>query len=173
VFLLASALHFLTARMASARISTIVGSALAIGLSVAGCQSPASLTTADARRPAKVGHQPRIITASWYGPHFHGHRTSNGEIFSQYRLTAASRTLPMNSMVKVTNLDNGKSVVVRINDRGPYVGNRAIDLSRAAARKIGLTHKGTGTVKIALLRHPPLPAQIHARASQTARGDGA
>jgi rare lipoprotein A len=169
---MASALHFQATSMPSARISTIVGSALAIGLSVAGCQSPASLTTTDARRPAKVGHQPRVITASWYGPHFHGHRTSNGEVFNQYRLTAASRTLPMNSMVKVTNLDNGKSVVVRINDRGPYVGNRAIDLSRAAARKIGLTHKGTGAVKISLLHRAPLPAQIHARASQSASGRG-
>jgi peptidoglycan lytic transglycosylase len=138
--------------MPVARISILVGSALAVGLSVAGCQSPAVMTTAAARRPAKVGRQPGVVTASWYGPHFHGHRTSSGERFNQNRLTAASRTLPMESMVRVTNLANGKSVVVRINDRGPYVGGRAIDLSRAAARRIGLTRNGTGAVKIALLR---------------------
>jgi hypothetical protein len=138
------------------RIYKVVGSALVVGLSVAGCQSPASLTTAAVRGPAQVGHAPRVITtASWYGPHFHGHRTSSGEVFNQNRLTAASRTLPMDSMVRVTNLANGKSVVVRINDRGPYVGGRAIDLSRAAARRIGLTRKGTGAVRIALLRRGP------------------
>jgi rare lipoprotein A (peptidoglycan hydrolase) len=137
------------------KIYKIVGSALVVGLSVAGCQSPASLSTAAVRGPAKVGkvrHEPRVVTASWYGPHFHGHRTSTGEVFNENRLTAASRTLPMQSLVKVTNPDNGKSVVVRINDRGPYVSGRAIDLSRAAARRIGLAHKGTGRVKIALVR---------------------
>jgi peptidoglycan lytic transglycosylase len=138
--------------MAVSNFCKIVGPALAVGLSVAGCQSPASIFTAAARGPAKVGREPGVVTASWYGPHFHGHRTSSGERFNQNRLTAASRTLPMESMVRVTNLANGKSVVVRINDRGPYVGGRAIDLSRAAARRIGLTRKGTGAVRIALLR---------------------
>jgi rare lipoprotein A len=141
--------------MAVANLYKIVGSALVVGLSVAGCQTPASMTTAAVRGPAKVGkvgNEAHVITASWYGPRFHGHRTSSGEVFNQNRLTAASLTLPMESMVRVTNIANGKSVVVRINDRGPYVGGRDIDLSRAAARRIGLTHKGTGAVRIALLR---------------------
>jgi peptidoglycan lytic transglycosylase len=137
------------------RIYRIVGSALVVGLSVAGCQSPASLTTAAVRGPATVGSEPHVITASWYGRRFHGRRTSNGERFNENRLTAASRTLPMGSLVKVTNPDNGKAVVVRINDRGPYAGGRAIDLSRAAARRIGLTRKGIGRVRIALLRRGP------------------
>lgn len=134
------------------RIYKIVGSAIVVGLSVAGCQSPAQLSTAAIRRPARVGRDSNIVTASWYGPHFRGHRTSSGEIFNENRLTAASRTLPMQSIVRVTNLGNGKSVVVRINDRGPYVTGRSLDLSRAAARRIGLMRKGTAAVKIAMLR---------------------
>jgi rare lipoprotein A len=149
---MASALPLLDPCMPVGKFCKVVGSALVVGLSVAGCQSPASLSTAAVRGPAKVGHERRIITASWYGRRFHGHRTSSGELFNENRLTAASRTLPMDSMVRVTNLANGKSVVVRINDRGPYVGGRAIDLSRAAARRIGLTHEGIGAVRIALLR---------------------
>lgn len=138
--------------MSVRRIYKIVGSALVVGLSVAGCQSPASLSTAAVRRPARIGRDLSVVTASWYGPHFRGRRTSSGEIFNENRLTAASRTLPMQSLVRVTNLDNGKSVVVRINDRGPYVAGRSIDLSRAAARRIGLARKGTGRVRIAMLR---------------------
>ncbi len=152
---MASALPLLDPYMPVGKICKVVGSALVVGLSVAGCQSPASLSTAAVRGPAKVGKVGRehdVVTASWYGPRFHGRRTSSGEVFNQNRLTAASLTLPMESMVRVTNLANGKSVVVRINDRGPYVGGRTIDLSRAAARRIGLTRKGIGAVRIALLR---------------------
>ncbi|HAC14758.1 MAG TPA: septal ring lytic transglycosylase RlpA family lipoprotein, partial [Bacteroidetes bacterium] len=77
-------------------------------------------------------------TASWYGPNFHGKHTANGEVYNQYELTAAHKTLPFNTVVKVTNLDNGKSVTVRINDRGPYAGRRVIDISRAAAEQIDM-----------------------------------
>ena len=73
--------------------------------------------------------------ASWYGPNFHGKYTSNGEIYNMYALTAAHKTLPMNTIVKVTNLNNGKSVIVRINDRGPFVKGRIIDLSYTAGKK--------------------------------------
>lgn len=76
--------------------------------------------------------------ASWYGPGFHGNQTANGEIFNQFDLTAAHRTLPFGSWVRVTNLENGKMVVVRVNDRGPFVPGRIIDLSYQAARAIGL-----------------------------------
>ncbi|OFY67551.1 MAG: hypothetical protein A3H98_03440 [Bacteroidetes bacterium RIFCSPLOWO2_02_FULL_36_8] len=86
--------------------------------------------------------------ASWYGDDFHGKKTANGEIFSKRKLTAAHKTLNFNCMVKVTNLDNGKSVVVRINDRGPFVKGRIIDLSKKAAKKIGLIKSGTAKVKI-------------------------
>ncbi len=86
--------------------------------------------------------------ASWYGPGFHGRKTANGERFDMNTLTAAHRTLPISSYVRVTNLANGKSVVVRINDRGPYHGNRVMDLSKAAAQELGFIHTGTAQVKI-------------------------
>lgn len=89
--------------------------------------------------------------ASWYGPNFHGRKTSSGEIYNMYEYTAAHKTLPMNTMLKVTNLNNGKNVVVRVNDRGPFVGNRIIDLSYAAAKKIGMIATGTAPVEIEVL----------------------
>ncbi|BAC07885.1 septal ring lytic transglycosylase RlpA family protein, partial [Thermosynechococcus vestitus] len=89
--------------------------------------------------------------ASWYGPGFHGARTANGERFDQDALTAAHRTLPFGKRVRVTNLQNGRSVVVRINDRGPFTGGREIDLSRGAAAAIGLIGAGVGYVRIDVL----------------------
>lgn len=89
--------------------------------------------------------------ASYYGPGFHGRRTANGETFNMNAMTAAHRTLPFGTLVKVTNLSNGKSTVVRVNDRGPYVGNRVIDLSVAAAKEIGSTHSGTARVNLEVL----------------------
>lgn len=87
-------------------------------------------------------------TASWYGADFHGKRTANGERFNMYAMTAAHRTLPLSSYAEVTNLKNHRSVIVRINDRGPYHGKRAMDLSYAAAKELGITGKGTGSVQI-------------------------
>ncbi|MFN8542611.1 MAG: septal ring lytic transglycosylase RlpA family protein [Candidatus Binatia bacterium] len=96
-------------------------------------------------------------TASWYGPGFHGKRTANGEVFDQYELTAAHPSLPLGTRAVVTNLDNGRSVEVRINDRGPFVGGRVIDLSYAAARVIGMVGPGTGPVRIEVLESGPVP----------------
>ncbi|RUM28694.1 MAG: septal ring lytic transglycosylase RlpA family protein [Aquifex sp.] len=90
--------------------------------------------------------------ASWYGPKFHGRKTANGEIFNLFKLTAASRTLPLGTYVLVYNLENGKFVVVRINDRGPYIDGRIIDLSFAAAFEIGLYRKGIGEVLVIPLK---------------------
>jgi len=90
----------------------------------------------------------QIGTASWYGPGFHGHETASGERFNQHALTAAHRTLPLGTEAKVTNLATGQSVLVKINDRGPYVQGRHLDLSRAAAKQIGLTKQGVARVKI-------------------------
>ena len=90
-------------------------------------------------------------TASWYGPNFHGGKTSNGEYYDMHDLTAAHKTLPMNTMVQVTNLSNGQSTTVRINDRGPFVDNRIIDLSYQAAQDIGMIKKGTAKVKLEVL----------------------
>ena len=89
--------------------------------------------------------------ASWYGPGFHGRRTANGERFNQNDLTAAHRTLPFGTKVKVTNLRNGRSVVVRVNDRGPFSRGRVIDLSKAAARIIGVFQSGTAPVLLEIL----------------------
>jgi rare lipoprotein A len=86
--------------------------------------------------------------ASWYGPGFHGKKTASGEIFDQGRLTAAHKTLPLGTKAKVTNLENGHSVEVEINDRGPYVGDRVIDLSRAAANALGFVDSGLTLVRI-------------------------
>jgi rare lipoprotein A len=86
--------------------------------------------------------------ASWYGPGFHGKKTANGEIFNMYEMTAAHKTLPIPSYAQVTNLKNNKTVVVRINDRGPYSGHRLLDLSYAAAKRIGIQGTGTGNVEI-------------------------
>src|SRR6266705_3877095 len=113
-------------------------------------------TTPPAPPPVIDGVQ--LGVASWYGPGFHGNRTANGEIYDQYELTAAHRTLPLGTRVMVTNLSNGRAVEVRINDRGPFVDGRAIDLSYAAARTIGLVGPGTGRVRIEVLGKAPPPA---------------
>ena len=89
--------------------------------------------------------------ASWYGPGFHGRATANGEVFDQNALTGAHRTLPMPSMVRVTNLDNGRSIKVRINDRGPFKNGRIIDLSRRAADLLGFRRIGTAKVRVEVL----------------------
>ncbi|RDX34528.1 septal ring lytic transglycosylase RlpA family protein [Arcobacter sp. HD9-500m-PIT-SAG03] len=89
--------------------------------------------------------------ASWYGPNFHAKKTSNGEVYDMYAMTAAHKTLPMNTMVKVDNLENGKSIIVRINDRGPFVTGRIIDLSNKAAHKVDMVKKGTARVKLTVL----------------------
>lgn len=88
-------------------------------------------------------------TASWYGEKFHGHKTSNGETFDMYTMSAAHKNLPIPSYARITNLDNGRSVVVRVNDRGPFHGDRLIDLSYAAAKKLGYQSKGTARVEVA------------------------
>ena len=93
----------------------------------------------------------QVGVASWYGPGFHGNRTANGEIYDQFELTAAHQTLPLGTHVMVTDLDNGRAVEVRINDRGPFVSNRIIDLSYAAAQAIGMVGPGTAEVRLQLV----------------------
>ena len=87
-------------------------------------------------------------TASWYGPNFHGNQTSNGEYYDMHSATAAHKTLPINTLVEVTNLENGLSTIVRINDRGPFVKDRIIDLSHQAAQEIDMIKKGTAKVTL-------------------------
>jgi rare lipoprotein A len=96
--------------------------------------------------------------ASWYGSDFHGKETSSGEVYDMYQLTCAHNTLPLGTMVMVTNLENGSSVEVKVNDRGPFVKDRIIDLSYAAARILGIREKGTAMVKVEFIG--PLVEQI-------------
>ncbi|MFQ5953450.1 MAG: septal ring lytic transglycosylase RlpA family protein [Kiloniellales bacterium] len=101
--------------------------------------------------PREDFHYDETGIASWYGPDFHGRLTANGEVFDQDDLTAAHPTLPMPSLVRVTNLENGRSVVVRVNDRGPFVRGRIIDMSRQAARLLGFESKGTAKVRVSIM----------------------
>ncbi|MEE4190528.1 MAG: septal ring lytic transglycosylase RlpA family protein [Halieaceae bacterium] len=100
-----------------------------------------------------AGYRERGI-ASWYGRKFHGRKTANGETFNAYRATAAHRSLPIPAWVRVTNLDNGRSMVVRVNDRGPFHPDRVIDLSYAAAVKLGFADRGTARVEVATIDVP-------------------
>jgi rare lipoprotein A (peptidoglycan hydrolase) len=99
----------------------------------------------------KPAHWRKIGVASWYGPRFIGKKTANGDIFDGEKFTAAHKTLPLGSKARVTNLSNQKSVEVEINDRGPFIDGRIIDLSEAAARVLGMIDRGTVNVKVELL----------------------
>ena len=103
-----------------------------------------------------------IGIASWYGNKFHGHLTSNGETYNMFGMTAAHKTLPLPSYVKVTNLDNKQSAIVRVNDRGPFHRDRVIDLSYSAANKLGMLKQGTARVQLELLQSPAMLAQASA-----------
>jgi rare lipoprotein A len=108
----------------------------------------------------------RVGTASWYGQDFHGLPTANGEVFDKNRITAAHPTLPLPSLVRVTNLENGRSLELRVNDRGPFINNRLIDLSQAAARKLGFEGQGLADVRVQFLKladatgTPPAPTVV-------------
>lgn len=112
-----------------------------------------------ARKPALSPAPGYVETglASWYGPGFHGQKTSSLEVYNMHDLTAAHRTLPFGTMVLVTNLENGRTVNVRINDRGPFVKGRIIDLSYAAARMLGMVGSGTARVRIEVTVYLPPP----------------
>jgi rare lipoprotein A len=136
------------------RWTLILGAVLAFVL--AGCSSqnftPPPSPASSYYEPAPTNYAnyggSRTEVASWYGPGFAGHPTSSGETYNPEGLTAASKTLPLGSHVRVTNPDTGRSVVVRINDRGPFVRGRSLDLSHGAAKQIGLTGKGVGRVEV-------------------------
>ena len=107
---------------------------------------PAVEESAQAQRASVVYVQKG--QASWYGPGFHGRKTASGERFNQHALTAAHRKLPLGTRATVVNLANGKSVEVEINDRGPYARGRILDLSKAAAERLGMKHSGTAPVRL-------------------------
>ena len=112
---------------------------------------PSGPPPATERQPAVAGAYTEEGVASWYGNPFDGRRTSNGEIYDMHQFTAAHRTLPFGAMVRVTNLSNGMQTEVRINDRGPFVANRVIDLSLSAAQAIGMVGPGTAHVRLEMI----------------------
>ena len=155
-------------------LKILVGISIMIPL-LSGCGSKSSTTNRDygkmnnsqqsqnaTMRPYQINgkwYYPTTVTlgesydgiASWYGPNFHGKKTSNGEIYSMYAHTAAHKTLPMNTIVRVTSKENGKSTIVRINDRGPFIAGRIIDLSKSAATDIDMMAKGTARVRVEVI----------------------
>lgn len=115
---------------------------------------------------AEASPAPKFVDtglASWYGAKHHGRRTASGEIFNQTSFTAAHQRLPLGSIVKVTNLENGKSVDLRINDRGPYQKGRIIDVSRAAATVLGMTRSGLARVRVELISSPEAVGSLPTR----------
>ncbi|HXI14640.1 MAG TPA: septal ring lytic transglycosylase RlpA family protein [Thermoanaerobaculia bacterium] len=130
-------------------------------------------------KPAPVESTPMRGSASWYGEEFSGRTTANGEIFDPLLLTAAHRTLPFGTVLTVRNVKNGQTVSVRINDRGPFIGNRIIDLSYGAAEKIGMIDPGVGTVEMAITRlgrgdrEPPVPYVVTITKPQEVARDAA
>ncbi|HYL05217.1 MAG TPA: septal ring lytic transglycosylase RlpA family protein [Thermoanaerobaculia bacterium] len=139
----------------SSRISALAGilaSAALVSSACSGNHHPVS--------PAPAAGSLTRGTASWYGPKFNGHRTASGERYDMRKLTAAHPSLPFGTMLQVTNLENGKQVVVRVNDRGPFGRRRVIDLSYAAARELDMVGPGTAQVELALLGRYDQPAQL-------------
>lgn len=139
-------------------ISRLSGAAFCVlsFLTIGGCAGSAPRFTSKNAEPpsATSSHQLQGI-ASYYADEFNGRTTSNGEVFDMHKLTAAHRTLPFGTVVRVTNTQNGRSVVVRINDRGPFKDDRVIDLSLEGARKIGMIADGTAPVTLEIVEFGP------------------
>lgn len=130
-------------------------------------EEPAKPPKRQAAAPAmiKSGSYSAVGVASWYGADFHGRLTANGETFNMNSLTAAHRTLPLQCTVKVTNLANNRSLFVRVNDRGPFSGNRLIDLSAQSAKLLGFYERGLAKVKVELINRMPRPTATQVTAS--------
>ncbi len=146
--------------LAAAAIVMLAGLGGCSAQSSAPIWAPTPAIAEPAIAPQRVAIPAHMEVASWYGPGFQGRATSSGERFNQNDLTAASTTLPLGSRVRVTNPANGRSVEVRINDRGPYVPGRTIDLSRGAAERIGVIGPGVAPVEVASPTAAPTPASL-------------
>jgi rare lipoprotein A len=145
--------HTRTLSVASSSAVATIGAAILVAWSSFGAvasEANKPLSTAQLRRlerqEARLAAGYQVGKASWYGAEFNGHRTASGQRFDRAALTAAHPTLPLNTAVRVTNLANGRSVTVTVNDRGPAFGDRVIDLSQGAAEQIGMRRKGIATV---------------------------
>jgi rare lipoprotein A len=116
----------------------------------------AKLSKATSAKSGKV----QVGTASWYGKQFHGRQTASGDTYDMFQFTAAHRTLPLGTLVKVTNLRNGKWVIVKVNDRGPYVGHRVMDVSYGAAQMMGFRQRGIERVKLEVIEPQTLAMNV-------------
>lgn len=136
----------------------LAAAALFCGLTLLGACAPkhagppAGWPTPDAPARKKAGGPVSQGTASWYGPKYHGRTTANGERFDMEALTAAHRSLPFGTRIRVTNLRNGRELVLRVNDRGPYIDGRILDVSRRAARELGFLKAGLAMVRIEVMK---------------------
>jgi rare lipoprotein A len=164
-------------RQSSGRLR-LLGAPLMVVLCLAGCGSPGPQGVYKLGPPYQIAGRwyypefdpsyDRVGVASWYGPEFQGHTTANGEVFDRHELTAAHPTLPLPSIVRVTNLANHRQLELRVNDRGPFVGDRLIDLSQEAARELGFERQGTARVRIQFVGlgdargEPPQPSRHEA-----------
>ncbi|MCZ8107915.1 MAG: septal ring lytic transglycosylase RlpA family protein [Burkholderiales bacterium] len=122
--------------------------------------------------PRPMTNYSAVGTASWYGPSFHGRMTANGEVFDKFSISAAHPTMPLPSYVRVTNTSNGRSIVARVNDRGPYHGNRLIDVSQRVAEALSFKHLGTARVRVDYLSRASTAGSDDARLFATLRTDG-
>lgn len=131
---------------------------LTIAIIVVGCGStrvpPNTYFQNDTYAPNSPSEAPQTGLASWYGPKFHGHTTASGEIYDMHQFTAAHKELPFGTFVRVINRTNNRGVVVRINDRGPFIKGRIIDLSFKAAKAIGMINDGVVPVVVEIVKHP-------------------
>jgi len=136
---------------------------LVMGCAVAGLialsaksEARSSVSVGPSRQSVIPREKPEVGVASWYGEEFQGNETANGEIYDLNGLTAAHPTLPFGTTVRVTNLNNSKNILLRINDRGPYIGRRLIDVSKAAAKRLGFVGAGTTRVRVEVVSRPAL-----------------
>ena len=150
--------------MLSGKFSPVFSIVIATSIMLSSCATTPPIQKSAPPISPPPSQSSLLGVASWYGPGFDGHRTASGEVYNQEELTAASTVIPLGSRVMVTNLDNGRAVQVRINDHGPYVKGRKIDLSHEAARTLGIVKPGTAHVRIDLISQPegtrPLGAPI-------------
>jgi rare lipoprotein A len=142
------------------RFLTIACALLAMILGVAGARAASPAEHLNPQIIVSHHHWYQLGLASWYGKFFQGKTTASGEPFDEHQLTCAHRTLPLGSVLKVTNLDNNKSVIVTVNDRGPVPESRVIDLSYAAAQALGFSDQGLAPVKVELIGTNPQVAQL-------------
>jgi rare lipoprotein A len=147
------------------RLSICAGLAVALAITA----SAAAARYGTSRTTPYEGFR-QVGEASWYGPGFHGRKTASGERFNQNKLTAAHRKLPLGTEVQVVNLENGRSVTVEINDRGPYVRGRVIDVSRAAAKRLGIIEDGVAQVEIRATQQQLAEARNASSGRQVASG---